>query len=233
MRPGRGRQAQEVAQERLHAEVGERRAKEDRRELSRAHGIEVELVVRAVEKLDVVHEGAVVLLADELIEGSVAELGLNLGNALGGVGAAVALEGEHVAARAVKDAAERAPIADGPVHRVRPDAEHALDLLHEVEGVARLVVELVHKGEDRDAAQGAHLEELDGLGLHALGAVDHHDGGVGRHERAVSVLGEVLVAGGVEDVHAVSLVGELQHGGRNGDAARLLDVHPVGDRVLG
>ena len=228
-----GRHAQEVAQERLHAEVGERRAKEDRRELARAHGLEVELVVRAVEELDVVHEGAVVLLANELVERGVAELRLHLGHALGGVGATVALKGEHVAARAVKDAAEGAAVADRPVHGVGPDAEHALDLLHEVEGVARLVVELVDEGEDGDAAQRAHLEELDRLRLHALGTVDHHDRGVGGHERAVGVLGEVLVAGGVQDVHAVALVGKLQHRRRHGDTALLLDVHPVGHRVLG
>ena len=46
------------------------------------------------------------------------------------------------------------------------------------------------------------LEQLDGLGLDALGGVDDHDGGVGSHERTVGILGEVLVAGGVEDVHA-------------------------------
>ena len=138
-----------------------------------------------------------------------------------------------MAARAVEHAAEIAAVADGPVHGVRADAEHVLDLLHEVERVARLAVHLVHEREDRDAAHGADAEELLGLGLDALGAVDDHDRGVGGHERTIRVLGEVLVAGSVEDVHAAAAIGELQHRGGNGDAALLLDVHPVGDGMTG
>ena len=80
---------------------------------------------------------------------------------------------------------------------------------------------------------GADPEELAGLGLHALGAVDDHDGAVRRHEGAVGVLGEILVAGGVQDVDAVAVVLELHDGGGNGDAALLLDLHPVGRGGLG
>jgi hypothetical protein len=128
---------------------------------------------------------------------------------------AVALEGDHVARLAVEHAAEVAAAADGPVHGVGADAQDVFDLFHEVEGVAGFVVELVDEREDGDVAQGAHLEQLDGLGLDALGAVDDHDRGVGRHERAVGVFRKVLVAGGVKDVDAFALVGELQH--RRGD----------------
>ena len=76
-------------------------------------------------------------------------------------------------------------------------------------------------------AHGADPEELAGLGLHALGAVDDHDGAVRRHEGAVGILGEVLVAGGVQDVDAVAIVLELHDGAGDGDAALLLDLHPV------
>ena len=76
--------------------------------------------------------------------------------------------------------------------------------------------------------QGADLEELAGLGAPRLGPVDDHDGAVDGHERAVGVLGEVLVAGGVQDVDAEAVVLELQHRGRDGDAALLLNFHPVG-----
>ena len=227
----RGRQAQEVLEEGLHAKVRERRAKEDRRQPAVAHGIQVELVVCPVQELDVVHQVLVVLGADELVECGIAQLGLHLGDLLRGVGMAVALEGDHVTRRAVKDALEVAPGPDGPVHGVGADAQHVLDLLHELEGVADVVVELVHEGEDGDVAQGADLEELDGLGLHALGAVDYHDRGVSRHQGAVGILREVLVAGGIQDVHAAAAVGELQDRGGDGDAALLLDVHPVGDGV--
>ena len=95
------------------------------------------------------------------------------------------------------------------------------------------MVELVDEGEDRDVAQGAHAEQLLGLRLDALCSVNHHDCRVGSHERAVRVLGKVLVTRGVEDVDANTVVIELQNRGGDGNAARLLDVHPVGHRMLG
>ena len=82
-------------------------------------------------------------------------------------------------------------------------------------------------------AHGADLEELAGLRLDALGRVDDHDGAVGRHQRAVGVLREILVAGGVEDVDAVALVLELHDRRGDGNTALLLQLHPVGDRVTG
>ena len=227
-----GGQAQELLQERLHAEVGERRAEEHRRQLACAHRVQIELVGGAIEQLDVVHEVLVVVGADELVKGCVAQLGLDLGDLLGGVAAALAVEGDDVARLAVKHASERAAVADGPVHGVGADAEHRFDLFHELERVAAFAVHLVHKREDGDVAQRAHLEQLLRLRLDALGGVDDHDGGVGGHERAVRVLGKVLVTGGIKDVDAAAVVLKLQHGGGDGDAALLLDVHPVGDGVL-
>ena len=76
-------------------------------------------------------------------------------------------------------------------------------------------------------AHPADLEQLDGLRLDPLHAVDQHDGGVGGGQRAVGVLGEVVVAGGVQQVHAPAGVFELQHAAGHRDAALALDVHPV------
>ena len=80
-------------------------------------------------------------------------------------------------------------------------------------------------------AHGAHLEQLAGLGLDALGRVDDHHGAVGRHQRAVGILGKVLVTGCVEDVDAAAVVLELKNARGDGDAALLFQFHPVGDRV--
>ena len=74
----------------------------------------------------------------------------------------------------------------------------------------------------------AHLEQLERLRLDALGRVEHHDRGVGRGQDPVGVLGEVAVAGGVEQVQHRVAVRELQHGRRDRDAALLLHLHPVG-----
>ena len=77
------------------------------------------------------------------------------------------------------------------------------------------------------SALAAHLEQLEGLGLDALGRVEHHHRGVGGGEHPVGVLGEVAVTGGVEQVHDAVAVRELQHGRGDRDAALLLERHPV------
>ncbi len=133
----------------------------------------------------------------------------------------------------VEHATEIAAAADRPVHGIRINAQNVLDLFHELKRIASLVVELVHKGEDGNVAQRTDLKELFGLGLDALGAVDDHNSSVGGHKGTVGILREVLVAGGIEDVDAGAVVGELQHRGGNGNTALLLDVHPVRDGMLG
>ena len=77
------------------------------------------------------------------------------------------------------------------------------------------------------------LEQLARLRLDALRAVDDHDRAVRRHERAVGILGEVLMARSVENVDAVAAVLELHDGGGHGNAALLFDLHPVGGRCAG
>ena len=226
-------QTQELLEEGLHAKVGERRAKERRAQLAAGHGIQVELVAGTIEQLDIVHQVLMVLLADELIHGRIAQLGLDLGDLLGGVGVAVALKGNDATSLTIEHAAEVAAAADRPVHGIRIDAQNVLDLFHELKRVASLVVELVHKGKDGNVTQRADLKELFGLGLDALGAVDDHDRGVGGHKGTVGILRKVLVAGGIEDVDAGAVVGELQHRGGDGDTALLLDIHPVRDGMLG
>ena len=63
-----------------------------------------------------------------------------------------------------------------------------------------------------------------------LARVEHHHDGVDAGEHAVRVLGEVLVAGRVEQVDDVVAVGELQHRRADRDAALALELHPVRGR---
>ncbi len=56
-------------------------------------------------------------------------------------------------------------------------------------------VELVHEGENRDAALAANFKKLAGLGLDALGGIDHHDGGIDGGKHTIGVFREILVAG--------------------------------------
>ena len=118
--------------------------------------------------------------------------------------------------------------ADGPGDGCAADLEDVLDLVHQLDGIAPLAVELVDEGHDRGVAQAADLHQLDGPLLDALGAVDDHQRGIDRRQGAVGILGEVLVTGGVEQVDDAFLVGELHHRGSDRDAALLLHLHPVG-----
>ena len=126
----------------------------------------------------------------------------------------------------------KTPRNEGPLPE-RPDdgrglqPEDAFQFVEEGERVARRPVALVHEGEDRHAPPAAHLEELARLRLDALARVDHHERGVHGREHAVGVLGEVLVAGGVEQVDRVAAVVELEHGRADGNAALRLELHPV------
>ena len=112
------------------------------------------------------------------------------------------------------------------------DSENLLDLAHEFKRVSRLAVHLVYEGKDRDMAHHTDLEQFDGLRLDTFGSVDDHDSGVRCHQSTVSILGEVLVSGGIKDVDAVSLIIELEYGRCYRDTSLLLDLHPVGDCVL-
>ena len=134
---------------------------------------------------------------------------------------------------AVVNALKFLAAADGPVDGVGVDAKLALDLLAQLERVARFAIHLVDEGEDGNVAQGADAEQLARLRLDALRAVDDHDRAVCRHERAVGILGEVLMARSVENVDAVAAVLELHDGGGHGNAALLFDLHPVGGRRAG
>ena len=137
------------------------------------------------------------------------------------------LEEMHLAGLAVVDPAKIGAVAERPVHREGVQPEHALQFIEQLERIARGPVELVHEGEDRHAAPAADLEQLAGLRFDALAGIDHHHRRIHRGQHAVGVLGEILVAGRVEQVDAVAVVLELQHGGADRNAALLFQLHPV------
>ena len=121
--------------------------------------------------------------------------------------------------------------ADRPVHRIGADAEHRLQLIHQIERCLAEAVELVDKGKDGDAALPTDAKEFARLCLNPLRRIDNHDGTVHRHQRSVGVLAKVLMPWGIEDVDAIAVIVKLEHGGRDRDAALLFDLHPVGDGV--
>ena len=77
------------------------------------------------------------------------------------------------------------------------------------------------------------LEQLDGLRLDTLRTIDDHDRTVGCHEGAVGILREVLVSRCIQNVNALSFIIKLKYRGGNRNTSLLLDLHPVGNRMLG
>ena len=255
-RGGRLGVAQKAVQERLDAEVVGGGAEEHGGQLPGKDLVHVELVPGHVQELDVLHELVVVGLADLLRAlGVVDGDGLHVHLSLAVVAAGVQLDQPGVA---VVHALEVAVDTDGPVHGAGAYAQHRFDVLHQLKGVPARAVHLVDEREDGNGPQAAHLEQLDGLLLHAFGVVDQHDRAVRRHEGSIGVLGEVLMAGGVQNIDTESkarilrirgfalwaklvltnqgfvkttFIVKLHRRGRHRDAALLLDLHPVGGGV--
>ncbi len=75
------------------------------------------------------------------------------------------------------------------------------------------------------------MEVRERLGLQALGRVDEQDRALAGLERARNLVGEVDVAGGVDQVQLVPVVGEPDGLGLDRDPALPLQVHPI--QVLG
>ena len=140
-------------------------------------------------------------------------------------------EAQHLVVEQVIHALEALAHADRPGHRRAFDLQHRLDLVQHFQRIAHFAIHLVDEGDDRRVAQTAHFEQLDGLGFHALGRVHHHHRGIHRSQHAIGILGEILVAGRVEQVDHAIVVGELHHRTGDRDAALLLDLQPVRSRM--
>ena len=101
---------------------------------------------------------------------------------------------------------EALTLVDGPRQGAHGNLQFLLQFVKQVERVASLTVHLVDEDDDGGLAHAAHLHQFACLGLHALGTVHHDDGAVHGSQCAEGVLGEILVAGGVQDVYLVGLV---------------------------
>lgn len=139
----------------------------------------------------------------------------------------------------VRQAAEVASDAYRPVQGSRLQLNLVEDFIDQLQRLAAHAVPLVDNRNDRQSAGLAHAEELEGLGLEALGGVDKHDRGIHGRENAVGILREVRVTWGVNEVDHEGLalmvlrrVLKLQRGGSYRNTAFLFHLHPVGDSGL-
>ncbi len=131
------------------------------------------------------------------------------------------------------DAAQLAPHAYRPGDRRGTDAQHFLDLIEQLDRRTAVAVELVDEGHDRCVAQAADLHQLDRALLDAFRAVDDHQSGIDSRQGPIRVLGEVLVAGRIQQIDDAVAIGKLHYRGRDGNSALLLQPHPVRSGVPG
>ena len=121
--------------------------------------------------------------------------------------------------------------ANRPVDRRRVQRQFLLDFIKDFKRITRLAVHLVDEGDNRDIAHAADFEELQRARLDAFSAVDDHDGRIHRGERAVGIVGKILVAGRIEKVEDRVLIFERHHRGDHRNPAFTLNRHPVGTGV--
>ena len=119
------------------------------------------------------------------------------------------LEEMHAFRTAIVDALKLFSAAQRPVYRKGSNAQNAFELVEQLERIAARPVELIHEGEERNAALGADCEELFGLGFYTLSGIDEHHGAIGGQQRAIGILAEVLVTRRIEQVEGMAAILEL------------------------
>ncbi len=225
----RRRELDQRLEERLEPEVGQGAAEEDRRLPSREILRHVELRAGGTDHVQRLAEMRVLGRPDHLPRVRIVErrhvdrrpiLSLRL-----------AFVSQQRLAADVVHAPKPLGAANGPVDRGGGDSERALEIVHQLQGIARRTVELVDERQDRQPVTLAHLEQLPCLIFDAVRRVDHHHDAVGRDQGAIGVFAEILVARRIEQRHPPPLQLELERGGRNRDAPLLFELHPVGRGV--
>ena len=212
------------------AEQLERGPEIDRRQVARAIAVEVEFGIAALRQFGFLAQLFERMGGEEIGQLRIVEAGELVAGAVKLLGRAGGLH--QAVGGEVVDPFELAAHAGGPAHRADVELELVGDFIEQAEGFAAFAIDLVDEGDDGDVAQAADFEQLAGLRLDPLGRVDHHDGGIDRGQRAIGVFGKIFVARRVEQVEGdgFPVAGPLERHDRrgDGDAALLLDLHPVG-----
>ena len=121
--------------------------------------------------------------------------------------------------------------ADRPGDRRGVQRKFLLDLVENFVRIAAFAIHLVDEGNDRNIAHAANFEELERARFDTLGGIDDHDRAVDGGQRAVGIVGEVLVAGRIKQIEDAILVLEGHDRSDHRNAAIALDIHPVGARL--
>ena len=173
---GGGGHAQEVLQERLHAEGRQRGAEEHRGELAVADAVAGRSRRQAPSSSSIVLDELVRAWSGPACRSSAGSSSIDLRWCRTFLALVLEEKCKISCLFPVVHAQKLLAGADGPVDGVGVDAQLLLHLLAQLEGVSGFPVHLVDEGKDGDVPHGADLEQLPGLGLDALGRVDDHHG---------------------------------------------------------
>src|ERR1700742_467647 len=217
--------AAEPLQEIADAEIAQRAAEIDRRQMAFTKRLKLERLAGLRDQRQFILDRIDIEIG--VASGEVGDVDLLGRTGLG----ATAFEQADASVDDVIGAEEIAATADRPGHRRGVERECFLDFVEQLESVAALTVHLVDEGDDGNVAEAADLEQLPGTRFDALGGVDHHDRGIDRGERAIGVFGKVLMARRIQEVEHEPVELESHHRGDDGNAAFALDLHPVGTGV--
>ena len=117
--------------------------------------------------------------------------------------------------------------ADGPGDRHGWQTQHIFQFLHQIKRILRFPVQFIDKSKNRNSTHAADLEQLLGLGLDTLGAVDDHDCTVHGCKDTVSIFTEIVMTRCIHNGDHFSLIFELHDRRGDRDASLLFDFHPV------
>ena len=211
------------------AEQFERRSEIDRGEVALPIAIQVEARIAALRQFRFFAQPFERAGGEEFAEFGIIEAGKLMAGAVKFLGRAGRLH--QAVGGEVVNAFKFAAHADRPAHRADVELQLVGDLVEQAEGFAAFAIDLVDEGDDGQVAQAADLEQFARLRLDALGRVDHHDGAVDGGQGAIGVFGEILMPWRVEQVEgdrlAIACPLERHDRGGDGNAALLLDLHPV------
>ena len=121
---------------------------------------------------------------------------------------------------------------DGPVNGTGTDSQYLFNFIQKSVRISGLSIKLIDEGKNRDMSHNTDFKELNGLGLHTLCSVNDHHRTVCRHQGSIGILREILVSRSVQNVNAFSVIIKLKYGGGYGNSSFLLNLHPVGNRML-
>ena len=135
----------------------------------------------------------------------------------------------------LEDVGDAGPVLGaGEDHLLAGDREDVLELVDDRRRIGRRQVDLVQDGDEGQPLAEREMDVGQRLGFDPLGRVDDEDRALARLEAVADLVGEVDVAGRVDEVQAVGLpvaglVLESDRPGLDRDALLALQVHGVQD----